>query len=493
MHGRISLALCVVLGIAPSVPAQTPDDGIRKVCEPLVVAFVAESRTLVQGKESWRWYASRLYFSDARTIEEARSQGFSVEVIYEGVPLSAIWSDDKTRRETARTVWRKAVDEQEAKKEFTKLDEVKNDPQAVAEYNKCVTQMALSTADMSCWFSEPRDRARATLHVVLRPKMQMSPQRVEEAPVVNGFVVPADLEALKRSRPATAIAIESAIEVVDQGGRIQLPPGVRTSLPFAHRINAGVFAFELVRLDPERPMRSFVRLANNLSCQVAEAPPVPTVVVSVTLWPEARDWEVVGQTFQYYVRVGCGKGVGDHTQDFCLADPSTVVRSAKVVKVTTENCGCSFGKIEIGKPNPQCVRVHGSLRGCGWGPVGDCKGRGWLGGNVEVSGDLPKGSRSVQRFSKTDVRHDLLISKEYAYDIPLPPDIRIERWRYSVEVQEAHRGPVRTFTLSDQSPSGAGCKSSVSRPTDRSGVVRLECEATQVENLTTAGRLLLRP
>jgi len=242
-------------------------------------------------------------------------------------------------------------------------------------------------------------------------------------------------------------------------------------------------------------MSSWVRLENGLACRIAEALPAPTVVVEVTLWPEARDWSVAGETFHYHVTHGCSGKVGSYPRDFCVTDRKGIVTGASA-QVVSSNCPkdlSHFSGVEIGKPAENCVKATGIIKGCGKTRWGECKGRGWLEGNIKVTVESPTGARTVERFTKSDQRQNLFYSEQYNYDVELPADIKIDKWKYTLKVREAYGGTPSSFTLSDDSPDELklGCTSTASKPGERNGWVRIACTPPVLARFEAASKARL--
>jgi len=204
---QIACALFLLSVSASDCSAQATSEaaeGIRRVCEPLAMAFFMQSKKVKEGSEAWSRYAESWLYSDVKTLSEARNKGFRIDTTYQGSQLSSIWSDNQGKNSDARIKWEGAVKRDQAGKGFIELEEVKTDPRTVAEYNKCVDIMARSPDDVTSWFNEPLDRARALLNVAIRPRFDMPPQKVVSAPIQNGFFVPGNLDALRKSNPRVA-------------------------------------------------------------------------------------------------------------------------------------------------------------------------------------------------------------------------------------------------------------------------------------------------
>jgi hypothetical protein len=489
----VSFVLCALAG---PVPAQQPRTGqdIKTACGPIAMAF-ASTRKLVQGTESWRVYASKMYFSSARTEEEARQQGFSADIIVEGIPISAVWSDDQTKRTEARTKWKKFVDETESKKEFMSLDEVKSDPQIVEQYNKCVEIMARSSEALTCWFSDPIDKARATLNVVLQPSFDMARQKVESTSVSNGFLFPDDMSKLRLSNRkadrAKLVALEEAADQVARGQRLtKVPNGGQVTLGFKEPIRAGVFSFEIVRLDPQNTVSAGLRLANNMQCQ-ARLAPAAILEIDVKLWPEARNWARETATLTFDNTTGCGSGAGNVPQQLCYGDPNGRIVKADPQPPVSANCGSYLVGVAQNQPSPNCLVATGRMKGCGWDALGFCKGRGWLQQNILATVNVPGGARPLPTAQMKDRRTNFVERVRYDYDQSLPADAVVDRWRFNAELTMKYGAVPITFNLSDDAPSAHGCVAKGSSPGEASGYVQIACElpSDATARLTAANKV----
>jgi hypothetical protein len=477
---RLAGVLLFALPFAVQAQQYRTGADIKTACEPMTMGFMASSRRLVVASEAWRVYASKWYYSSARTLEEARAQGFQAEVVIEGIPISAIWSDNQSRRSQARERWQREVSEADSRKDFMQLEEIRYDPAALEQYNRCVETLARSSQPLTCWFSDPMDRARSVLHVVLQPPFDMARQRVTAAPITNGFIFPDDMDSLRLSSSASTRArvqrLEEAYDAVARGQRINRAPDLaRTSLSFPGPIRAGSFSFDIIRLDPAEATRARVQLANGMSC-TAEIAPAPTVTAKVRIWPDARNWSEESVEYKYGRTTGCGKGESDHVQSFCHPNPEGRVLAIEQNVPTSLNCGSRVKSVEQGKPSANCVQVTAGLKGCGWDSLGLCKGRGWVHQRIVTKFALPAGSRAIPFSEFHDRRTNIVERVRYEYDRPLPADVVIDRWRYNVELTFSYSTGSRTFNLSDASPNASGCVSTASPPTDRLGYVQIACE-----------------
>lgn len=454
-------------------------EDIKTACGPIVMAFVASSKRMIMGSESWMTYASKMYFSSATTIEEAQKEGFSADLVVENTPLSLIWSRDSSKRSKARETWLKYVNQTAAKKEFLEIEDVRTDPQAAESYNKCVATMS-GDRPLMCWFSEPTDRAHATFNVVLKAPFQLQPQKVVEASLSNGFVVGPDVERLRASKDkkiqAKIVELDSAIDAVESGRKVRFAPALgKTKLNFPLPINAGTFTFQTYRLDPGATISSSIRLQNGMGCS-SSLDPAATVVAKVRIWPEARNWSRNTATFNFDETVGCGS---DHieTNEYCYPNPQATIISAAQQHEKSANCGSRMQGITLRTPTSNCFRASAHMKGCGFDISRSCRGRGWLNQDIQATVDIPGDARVLPIMEVEDKRTSYVERVRYDYDLALPGDTIIDRWRYRVEMKVSYAvGRDVIFTLSDESPEGRGCISQGSLPGQRSGYVQIACE-----------------
>jgi hypothetical protein len=443
---------------------------------------VISERSLDQSSELFRTYASWWFYDSATTLDQAKRSGFKLDVVYEGIPLSAIWHNDSNTKKTAREKWAKIVNEAYLKKSFESIDEVRRDPRALELYNECARTIVLAREDMVCFFSPATDRATAWLTIVLRPRSDFVAQRVSSS-ISNGYVIP-DLSSLK---PAVRGGITSAIDEVRDGRKVSLPQGAKTTLELGGAIRAGAWSFELARLDPNAKITAVVRLANGIKCEEASLKATALRTIEWSLWPEARDWDTTNTTFRYFQRKeSCGKSVSPMAQEFCLAE-GDLVKSWNANPMTG-NCGSVISKISVAdQKRPNCVRVVGDIKGCGHDIVRACKGRGWVDSTISVTGAKPLGARVLSRASTTQELWAEAYNGRFDYESSLPSDLKVDRWRYKVVVTNTASNPRRSFTLSDDRPeytdpfTGQRCTSSTAHPGERTGFVSWSCTLPTVD------------
>lgn len=176
--------------------------------------------------------------------------------------------------------------------------------------------------------------------------------------------------------------------------------------------------------------------------------------VTATVQPRGRVTHRQTFNFSFYDSDNNCRVDRPRSDEWCLPEGFAVEGAVPQPRVTTANCGS--GIAAVSPSGSRCVRVDSRIRGCGVNFIFNCKGRGWLGYTLDVSG---AGKRDIafdpQRFEQGPVAHD---SFSFTYALPLPPESQVDRWTYAVVIR-TNTG--EELHLSDEHPNLTGVVTSI--------------------------------
>lgn len=341
---KATIALC---SLAAAGAWAQPGVDPASVCSPIVTKGVTE-RYLESNQLFRKKILSQVCSDQQMTAEKARSQGLDLNVVIEGVPLGAAWSDDQNERTSARNKLCKMDFSDVRNESYVRLLERVPVPHLVTEYKRCVELVLTSSAEMTCSLTGG-DPQFSTLHITYHPKSTAPNPRASNTLVQGGYMVggAADVEytrlldGWRKTRGASNTPAPT-------------PPSSDVIFPNGTEIKVGSTFVDLVRNDG-KPLTVNVGNSRAIPCR-AQVDPTDEVKLDVLLVPHGKNTVVRNSVKQLRAEAGCSADGGVlHERQYCTDDGATLENFAHHVVSAGSPRDASY--IEKSERKGNCVTV----------------------------------------------------------------------------------------------------------------------------------------
>lgn len=421
LNSKTVLTTCLLLA-SMCLNAQNLDPA--KVCSPVLTRAVTE-RYLESNRSFQKKILSQLCSEQQLTAEKARSQGLEINAIVDGVPLGALWSDDASERQDARSKL--------CTKDFSDVSDVTHIklmervpvPDLMASYNRCVELTTASATPMTCSLSDG-DPEFSTLHITYYPKMAVAAPLVTTSTVNGGFVVGGQAE--------TSYQNDVKLWKLGADGSRPAFPTNDVVLPANTEIKTGS-TFLTLRRAAGKSLRAVMNNTLNIPCQ-AEIAASDDVAINVVMTPYGRMSTIEQAVKQLRAADGCSAdGSVTHERQYCADERGTLENvSVSVLSAGSPKNASYIEKVErVGN----CAKVYFHLRGAGLDWLRTCKGSAWLDADITLSQRVPVGDviPFVAHQTTTKVpTFDAGCSMPLTFGGQLPTGAILTAWKWKAEV-----------------------------------------------------------
>lgn len=449
LNSKTVMTTCLLLS-SMCLNAQNLDPA--KVCSPVLTRAVTE-RYLESNRSFQKKILSQLCSEQQLTAEKARSQGLEINAVVDGVPLGALWSDDASERQDARSKL--------CTKDFSDVSDVTHIklmervpvPDLMANYNRCVELTTASATPMTCSLSDG-DPEFSTLHITYYPKMAVAAPLVTTSTVNGGFVVGGQAET----------GYQTAVKLwkLQAGGSRPALPTTDVLLPANTEIKTGS-TFLTLRRAAGKPLRAVMNNTLNIPCQ-AESAASDDVAINVVMTPYGRMSAIEQAVKQLRAADGCSAdGSVTHERQYCADERGTLENVG--VNILSAGSPKNASYIEKVERVGNCAKVYFHLRGAGLDVLRMCKGSAWLDADITLSQRVPVGDVIPfvpHQTTMTVPTFDAGCSMPLTFGGQLPAGAILTAWKWKAEIALIEREPDQhgmeslhrnTYQLSDANAS----------------------------------------
>lgn len=421
LNAKTVLTTCLLLA-SMCLNAQNLDPA--KVCSPVLTRAVTE-RYLESNRSFQKKILSQLCSEQQLTAEKARSQGLEINAIVDGVPLGALWSDDASERQDARSKL--------CTKDFSDVSDVTHIklmervpvPDLMANYNRCVELTTASATPMTCSLSDG-DPEFSTLHITYYPKMAVAAPLVTTSTVNGGFVVGGQAE--------TSYQNDVKLWKLREGTSRPALPTTDVVLPANTEIKTGS-TFLTLRRAAGKSLRAVMNNTLNIPCQ-AEIAASDDVAINVVMTPYGRMSVIEQVVKQLRAADGCSAdGSVTHERQYCADERGTLENVG--INLLSAGSPKNASYIENVERVGNCAKVYFHLRGAGLDMLRMCKGSAWLDVDITLSQRVPVGDVipfvSHQTAKKVPT-FDAGCSMPLTFVGQLPAGSILSAWKWKAEI-----------------------------------------------------------
>lgn len=424
----IAYAVAAALALSsPFLDAQNLDPA--RICAPVLTHAVTE-RYLESNRSFQKKILSQLCSEQELTAEKARNQGLEINAVIEGTPVGALWSDNASERQNARSKLCTMDFSDVSDVSYIKLMERVPLPDLMAEYNRCVGLTTTSSTPMMCSLSE-NDPEFSTLHITYYPKTSVTPPLVTSATVHGGIVSGGRAEAdylynvalwrdgASKSRPV----FPASDQLLAPNTEIK----VGSTFITVHRGNGN-------------PLRIEVNNSHNLPCQ-AFSPATDAVALDVTITPHGNNSTIEQAVKQLRAADGCSAdGSVTHERKYCVDERGALENVS--INVLSAGSPKDASYIEKTERVGNCATVYYHLRGAGLDWLRFCKGSAWLDADITLHQRVPVGDVIAFPSQQTSMKAASLTpgcSVHVPFSKPLPSGVILKSWTWKADITSVER------------------------------------------------------